>query len=63
MLVRKFFALRVTRIKFHVAKEPETIFGKPNFFKKKYLRKIFLAEIKKPLVITSNKILYKLCIS
>ena len=38
------------------------ILGSPNFFKKEYLSVFFMAEIKKALIITSQKLLYRLCI-
>ena len=57
---------------FYELQEPDFMFlasrrgnnlGGPNFLKKKYSSKFFVARIKKILAIMSQKLLYRLCIS
>ena len=63
-MFRKLPALRVTGTRFCVSgHEFRKYSGVPDFFKKEYLSIIFVAKMKKTLVIMSQKLLYKLCIS
>ena len=45
-----------------LATEPGSILGCPNFFKKEYLSKFFVAKMKKQLIFMSQKLSYRLCI-
>ena len=55
------YVLRITGTRSYVSGHgPRKYSGGPNFFKKEYLSKIFVAIKRKTLVIMSQKYLYKL---